>query len=109
MVRAGKYASPAVSNTNELPAEQPSIASAVKIYRALFAASQPGNALRKFWKNREKSRKKQRSGSRTRRKKERRIKIVRKTSALILELMALKMEWAPSRRVDAASKGQLGN
>jgi hypothetical protein len=31
MVRAGKFKSPTVSNTNELPAEQPFIASAVKI------------------------------------------------------------------------------
>jgi hypothetical protein len=31
MVRAGKFKSQTVSNTNELPAEQPFIASAVKI------------------------------------------------------------------------------
>jgi hypothetical protein len=40
MVRAGKFKSPTVSNTNELPAEQPFIASAVKIQSAVrgFAA-----------------------------------------------------------------------
>jgi hypothetical protein len=33
MVRAGTFESPAVSNTNGLPAEQPFIASAVQIQR----------------------------------------------------------------------------
>jgi hypothetical protein len=65
----------------------------------LFEASQPGNALQKFWRNRERIEKKERSGSRTRRKNERRIKIVRKTSALILELMALK---TPTQICDSA-------
>jgi hypothetical protein len=92
MARAGKFKSPAVSNTNELPAEQPFIASAVKIQSMViwFAVLQPGNALRKFWRNRGRIEKRSRSGSRTRRKKERRIKVVRKTSALTSELMALK-------------------
>jgi hypothetical protein len=91
MVRAGKFKSPTVSNTNELPAEQPLIASAVKIYRALFAVLQPGSALQKFWRNRGRIEKKGRPGSRTRRKKERRTEVVRKTPNLIseLELMAL--------------------
>jgi hypothetical protein len=42
----------------------------------------------KFWRNRGRIEKKERSGSRTRRKNERRIRAVRKMSNLILELMA---------------------
>jgi hypothetical protein len=51
--------------------------------------TQPGNELQKFWINREIIGEKGRPGSRTRRKKERRMKIVSKTSSLILEPMAL--------------------
>jgi hypothetical protein len=55
----------------------------------LFAASQPGNELQKFWINRERIEKKERSGSRTRSKGERRIKTVTKTPSLVLEVVAL--------------------
>jgi hypothetical protein len=58
-------------------------------YSALFAASQPGNELHFFWRNSERIGGKERPGSRTRRKKERRTKTASKTSSLILELMAL--------------------
>jgi hypothetical protein len=90
MVRAGEFKSPTVSSTNELPAEQPFIASAVKIQsivRGFAARKRVAKVLEKQRKNREK---KQIRQHRTRRKKERRIKIVRKTSALTPELMALK-------------------
>jgi hypothetical protein len=55
MVRAGKYASPAVSNTNELPAEQPFIAAAVKIQsivRGIAARKRVAKVLEKQRKNR---------------------------------------------------------
>jgi hypothetical protein len=47
----------------------------------LFAASQPGNELQKFWRNSERIGGKERSGSRTRRKKERRTEVVSKQNA----------------------------
>ena len=57
MVRAGKFKSPAVSNTNELPAELPFIASAVKIQsvvRGFAARKRAAKVLEKQRKNREK-------------------------------------------------------
>jgi hypothetical protein len=57
MVRAGKYTSPTVSNTNELPAEQPFIASAVKIQsivRGIAIRKRVAKVLEKQRKNREK-------------------------------------------------------
>jgi hypothetical protein len=57
MVRAGKFKSPTVSNTNELPAEQPFIASAVKIQsivRGFAARKRVAKVLEKQRKNREK-------------------------------------------------------
>jgi hypothetical protein len=57
MVRAGKFKSPTVSNTNELPAEQPFIASAAKIQsvvRGFAARKRVAKVLEKQRKNREK-------------------------------------------------------
>ena len=57
MVRAGEFKSPTVSNTNELPAEQPFIASAVKIQsivRGFAARKRVAKVLEKQRKNREK-------------------------------------------------------
>ena len=57
MVRAGEFKSPAVSNTNELPAELPFIASAVKIQsvvRGFAARKRVAKVLEKQRKNREK-------------------------------------------------------
>ena len=57
MVRAGKFKSPTVSNTNELPAEQPFIAPAVKIQsvvRGFAARKRVAKVLEKQRKNREK-------------------------------------------------------
>jgi hypothetical protein len=57
MVRAGKYASPAVSNSNGLPAEKPFIASAVKIQsivRGIATRKRVAKVLEKQRKNREK-------------------------------------------------------
>jgi hypothetical protein len=55
MVSAGKFKSPTVSNTNELPAEQPFIASAVKIQstvRGFAARKRVAKVLEKQRKNR---------------------------------------------------------
>jgi hypothetical protein len=57
MVRAGEFKSPTVSNTNELPAEQPFTASAVKIQsivRGFAARKRVAKVLEKQRKNREK-------------------------------------------------------
>ena len=57
MVRAGEFKSPTVSSTNELPAEQPFIASAVKIQstvRGFAARKRVAKVLEKQRKNREK-------------------------------------------------------
>jgi hypothetical protein len=57
MVRAGKFKSPTASNTNELPAEQPFIASAVKIQgivRDFATRKRVAKVLEKQRKNREK-------------------------------------------------------
>jgi hypothetical protein len=57
MARAGKFKSPTVSNTNELPAEQPFIASAVKIQsivRGFATKKRVAKVLEKQRKNREK-------------------------------------------------------
>ena len=57
MVRAGKFKSPTVSNTNELPAEQTFIASAVKIQsivRGFATRKRVAKVLEKQRKNREK-------------------------------------------------------
>jgi hypothetical protein len=55
MARAGKFKSPTVSNTDELPAEQPFIASAVKIQsivRGFAARKRVAKVLEKQRKNR---------------------------------------------------------
>jgi hypothetical protein len=91
VVRAETFESSAVSNINGFPDEQPFITHFLRCtgrYSALFAASQPGNELKKCWINTERIGEKGRPGSRIRRKKERRTKVATKTSSLVLELMA---------------------
>jgi hypothetical protein len=86
-----RISAPAVSNSNRLPDEQSFIASAVvqiqRIVRGIATRKRVANVLDKQRKNREK----RKIGSRTRRKKERKLKIATNTSSLVLciELMAL--------------------